>query len=57
MGTNKKIIQVILEDEYAEKFEYLREQDDRSASKMGYKMIKQYIDQYEQFNGKIKLEP
>lgn len=56
MGTKKKIIQVILEDDYAEKFEYIRERDDRSASKMGAKMIKKYIDQYEEYNGKIKID-
>lgn len=56
MSTKKKVIQVILEDDYAEKFEYIREKDDRSASKMGAKMIKRYIDQYEEYNGRIKTE-
>ncbi len=56
MGTNKPRIQIILEQEYYKKFKKLCEQDDRSESKLGSKIIKQYIDQYEEIHGEIKTE-
>lgn len=56
MGTKKKIIQAILEDEYAEKFTYLCKRDKRSASNLGAMMIEKYIDEYEKIHGEIKID-
>lgn len=56
MGTKKKIIQVILEDEYADKFIQLSKRDKRSASNLGSTMIEKYIDDYEKIHGEIKVD-
>lgn len=56
MGTKKKIIQAILEDDYAEKFTYLCKRDRRSASNFGAMMIEKYIDEYEKIHGEIKID-
>lgn len=56
MSTKKKIVQVILEDDYAEKFIYLSKRDKRSASNLGAMMIENYIDDYEKIHGEIKVD-
>lgn len=55
MGTKKKIIQAILENEYALKFQYLTQRDKRSASNLASMMIEKYIDDYEKVHGEIKV--
>lgn len=56
MGTKKKIIQAILENEYALKFQYLTQRDKRSASNLASMMIEKYIDDYEKVHGEIKVD-
>ena len=55
MPTNKPRIQAILEQEYYDKFKYLQKRDKRTESNLAKLIIEQYIDQYEQIHGKIKL--
>lgn len=56
MGTKKPIVQAILEVEYYNKFKALCKRDDRSESKLGGIIIKNYIDQYEKIHGEIHTE-
>ena len=56
MGTNKPRIQIILENEYYQKYKELCKRDDRSESKLGSKIIKSYIDQYEEIHGPIPTD-
>lgn len=56
MATNKPRIQVILEQDCYNKFKALCKKDDRTESKLGKKIIENYIEQYEQIHGEIKVE-
>lgn len=56
MGTKKPRVQIILDEIYYEKYKELCIRDDRSESKLGSKIIKNYIDQYEEIHGKIKIK-
>lgn len=56
MGTKKPRIQIILPENYYEKYKELCVRDDRSESKLGSKIIKSYIDQYEEIHGEIKIK-
>lgn len=56
MPTKKPRIQIILENEYAQKFKELCKQDGRTESNMGKRIIEKYIDNYESQYGEIKLE-
>ena len=55
MGTTKPRIQIILEKECYEKFKELCKRDDRTESKLGNRIIKNYIEQYEAIHGEIKI--
>ena len=55
MPTKKPKIQIILEKECYEKFKRLCEQEDRTESKLGKRIIEKYIEKYEEIHGKIDL--
>ena len=55
MGTTKPRIQIIEEKECYEKFKELCKRDDRTESKLGNRIIKNYIEQYEAIHGEIKI--
>lgn len=56
MATKKPRVQVILEQDYYNKFKKLCELDDRTESKLGGKIIQKYIDDYEAIHGEIKID-
>lgn len=55
MPTKKPRLQIILENEYYEKFKAICKKDDRSESKLGKRIIEKYIDEYEIIHGEIKI--
>lgn len=57
MGTNKPVVQCVLDEDYFKKLKYLCEKNERSQSKMTQMIIKNYIDQYEKLNGPIEVKP
>lgn len=56
MATKKPRVQALLEQEIYEKFKVLCEIEDRTESKLGGKIITEYIKQYESEHGEIKIE-
>lgn len=54
--TSKPKIQIVLEQEYYEKFMALAAQEQRTASNMGAKVIRAFIDSYENENGAINVQ-
>lgn len=56
MPTKKPRLQIILENEYYQKLNYLCKRDKRSESNMGKVIIEKYIDEYESIHGEIKVD-
>lgn len=56
MPTKKPRIQALLEPEIYQKFKRLCENDMRTESQLGGKIITEYIKQYESIHGEIVLE-
>ena len=56
MGTNKPRIQAILEPDEYKKFKALCKRDDRTESKLAGMIIRQYLKQYEDIHGEIRIE-
>ena len=56
MPTKKPRIQALLEQDVYLKFKKLCDQDMRSESQLGGKIITEYIKQYETIHGEIKIE-
>lgn len=56
MPTKKPIVQVVLNEKYTKKLEYIAQEEQRSKSNMGAKIIEKYIDEYEKENGKIETD-
>lgn len=56
MGSNKPRIQALLEPKEYEKFKILCKRDERSESKLGGMIIRQYLEQYEKIHGEIHIE-
>lgn len=53
MPTKKPVIQTVVEESVYNKFKEICKREDRSESKMAAIIIRQYIEQYEQENGRI----
>lgn len=53
MPTKKPVIQTVIEENIYNKFKEICKKEDRSESKMAAIIIKKYIEQYEQENGRI----
>lgn len=53
MPTKKPVIQTVIEENIYNKFKKICKKEDRSESKMAAIIIKKYIEQYEQENGRI----
>lgn len=53
MPTRKPVIQTVVEENIYNKFKEICSREDRSESKMAAIIIRQYIEQYEQKNGRI----
>ena len=56
MPTKKPRIQALLEQDVYLKFKKICDQDMRSESQLGGKIITEYIKQYETIHGEIKIE-
>lgn len=56
MPTKKPITQIVLTEKYSKKLKYLADQEQRSKSNQGARIIEQYIDNYEKEHGEIKLD-
>ena len=56
MPSYKPKVQILLEQEYHDKFKTLCKRERRSDSIMGAIMIEKYIDNYEKENGEIILK-
>ena len=56
MPSHKPKVQILLKQEYHDKFKALCEKERRSDSVMGAIMIETYIDNYEKKNGEITLK-
>lgn len=55
MPTKKPIVQIVLEEKYYKKLKTIANQEQRSASNQGARIIEKYIEQYESEHGEIKL--
>lgn len=56
MPTKKPRIQTILDEIDYKKFQYLCKQENRTESKLASLIIKEYLKEYENIYGEIKIE-
>lgn len=57
MPTNKKPFTFHINDEYLEKMRYIAKRSTRSLSNLLEHICKLYIQEYEQENGDIEIDP
>lgn len=53
MSTNKKRVQYLLDNDTYKKFKKICDSEERSESKMTERIVKKYIEEYEQKQGRI----
>lgn len=56
MPSRKPIVQIVLNSKYYTKLKKLAEDEERSLSNQGQRIIEKYIDEYESKHGEIELE-
>ena len=55
MPTKKPVTQIVLEQKDHDKLKKIAEQENRSISNQGSRIIEKYIDEFEAAHGEIKL--
>lgn len=56
MPTKKPIIQIVLTEKYNKKLNYIAQEEERSKSNQGARIIEKYIDEYEEKHGEIPID-
>lgn len=56
MPSRKPIVQIVLNSKYYTKLKKLAEDEERSLSNQGQRIIEKYIDEYESKHGEIESE-
>lgn len=56
MPTKKPIIQIVLTEKYNKKLTYIAQEEERSKSNQGARIIEKYIDEYEEKHGEIPID-
>lgn len=56
MLTKKPVIQIVLTEKYSKKLAYIAEEEERSKSNQGARIIEKFIDEYEEKHGEINLD-
>lgn len=56
MPSKKPIVQIVLNTKYFSKLKKLAEQEERSMSNQGLRIIEKYIDEYKKEHGEIKID-